>query len=163
MRLNLMALIALFVMALATCDVCAQRRSRRAQWQPVTQMQQPIYVSSSTTKELQKSSNDVSGDAIDEVNALRAKRGLPPFQKDPLLCKAALACAQARASALNAGHTANDFAYLPSGAHAASAGCAAWPQEMGFGACCVYDNYSVAGAAWVIGRDGLRYCHLYVR
>jgi hypothetical protein len=29
--------------------------------------------------------------------------------------------------------------------------------------CCVYENYTYAGAAWVSGRDGRRYMHLFVR
>jgi hypothetical protein len=29
--------------------------------------------------------------------------------------------------------------------------------------CCVYDNYTYGGAAYVTGRDGKRYMHLFVR
>ena len=39
-----------------------------------------------------------SNDALAEVNAYRAKRGLPPFQHDPQLTKAALAAATKRAA-----------------------------------------------------------------
>jgi hypothetical protein len=61
-----------------------------------------------------------------------------------------------------AGHTANDFQFLPAGARADAAGCAAWPQGMGWGSCCTFENYTYAGAAYVLGSDGQRYMHLYV-
>ncbi len=37
------------------------------------------------------------------------------------------------------------------------------PGRRGFGACCSYENWNYAGAAAVIGRDGRRYMHLFVR
>lgn len=101
--------------------------------------------------------------ALAEVNAARASRGLPPYIHDPALSTAALACAQARANSLYAGHTQNDFAALPPGAMARASGCAAWEPFMGWGACCTYERYTYAGAAVVIGRDGKRYMHLFVR
>jgi len=102
-------------------------------------------------------------EALDEVNATRAKRGLPPFQYDEGLTKGAQACAQFRADRLIQGHTSNDFGFLPTGAHAPSAGCAAWEPSLGWGACCTYDRYTYAGAAYAMGRDGRRYMHLFVR
>lgn len=102
-------------------------------------------------------------DALAEVNAARAARGLPPFQRDDGLMQAAYSCAQARASVLWDGHTRNDFAALPAGAYARATGCAAWSPSMGWGSCCTYENYSYAGAAYVMGRDGRRYMHLFVR
>jgi hypothetical protein len=62
-----------------------------------------------------------------------------------------------------AGHTSNDFAFVPAGTFASSAGCAAAEAGWGWMSCCVYENYTYAGAAWVSGRDGRRYMHLFVR
>jgi hypothetical protein len=104
-----------------------------------------------------------SADALDEVNAVRAARGLRPFARDDNLRRAAAGCAEFRAARLMAGHTANDFAALPAGTSASAAGCAAWEQGMGWGACCTYENYTYAGAAYAMGRDGRRYMHLFVR
>lgn len=104
-----------------------------------------------------------TADALDEVNATRAARGLHPFVRDEGLTQAAAGCAEFRAARLMAGHTANDFAAVPSGAYATAAGCAAWDPGMGWGACCTYDNYTYAGAAYAYGPDGRRYMHLFVR
>lgn len=102
-------------------------------------------------------------DALDEVNAVREKRGLPKFVRDEGLTKAAEKCADYRASKLIAGHTSNDFSFVPAGFSASAAGCAAWPEGMGWGSCCTYESYKHAGAAWAKGRDGRRYMHLFVR
>jgi len=102
-------------------------------------------------------------DALGEVNAARAKAGLPPFLFDKALTVAARNAATYRAEHLIEGHTANDFAYLPSGSTAAAAGCAAWQPSQGWGSCCTYDSYSRAGAAISYGRDGRRFMHIYVR
>lgn len=102
-------------------------------------------------------------EAIAEVNAARVARGLPPFIRDDGLTAAALNTAAFRAERLMAGHTSNDFAGLPEGVSATSAGCAAWEPSWGWGACCTYDVYTYAGAAWAMGKDGRRYMHLYVR
>jgi hypothetical protein len=102
-------------------------------------------------------------DALAEVNAARARRGLRPFLPDPALNQAARACAQLRASRRIQGHLSNDFAHVPAGTFARGAGCAAWPPGMGWGACCTYENWTYAGAAWAMGADGQRYMHLFVR
>jgi hypothetical protein len=104
-----------------------------------------------------------SADALDEVNATRAVRGLHPFIRDEGLTRAAAGCAEFRAARFMAGHTANDFAAVPAGAYATAAGCAAWEPGMGWGACCTYDSYTYAGAAYAMGADGRRYMHLFVR
>ena len=101
-------------------------------------------------------------DALDEVNALRASRGLRPFIRDEALTQAAQTCATVRAQALCFGHTTNDFAALPPGSHAASAGCAAYPASMGWLSCCTNENYTYGGAAYAMGADGKRYMHLFV-
>jgi hypothetical protein len=100
-------------------------------------------------------------EVLAEVNAQRAKRGLRPFLLDLKLSEAAFNCAVFRAYNRIEGHTSNDFAYLPQGAKANCAGCAAWPQGMGFGACELYSNFRYAGVAFCIGRDGKRYCHAF--
>jgi hypothetical protein len=103
-------------------------------------------------------------DALAEVNAARAQRGLRPYLPDSLLNQAARACAKQRAARLIAGHLPeSDFTYLPTSATAAAAGCAAWTPDWGWGSCCTYDSYTYAGAAWVMGQDGRRYMHLFVR
>jgi uncharacterized protein YkwD len=102
-------------------------------------------------------------DGLDEVNAKRAARGLAPFIRDESLTQAARACAAYRASYGLFGHTSNDFAFVPAGSSASSTGCAAYPASYGWMSCCTYDGYTYAGAAWVAGRDGKRYMHLYVR
>lgn len=102
-------------------------------------------------------------DALAEVNAERARRGLRPFVHDPLLNQAARSCAKLRATHFIAGHLASDFAHLPAGASASAAGCGALEPSWGWGTCCTYENYTYAGAAWVMGTDGKRYMHLFVR
>jgi hypothetical protein len=104
-----------------------------------------------------------SSEALDEVNAVRAARGLRPFIRDANLTSAATVCSEFRAARLIAGHTGNDFAALPAGASATSAGCAAWEPGFGWGSCCTYDGYTYGGAAYAMGRDGRRYMHLFVR
>jgi uncharacterized protein YkwD len=103
------------------------------------------------------------GDGLDEVNAKRAARGLRPFIRDEGLTQAARACASYRAQYSMFGHTSNDFAFVPSGSSASSAGCAAYPASYGWMSCCTYEGYTYGGAAWVTGRDGKRYMHLFVR
>lgn len=100
-------------------------------------------------------------EALDEVNALRARHGLAPFAYDEDLTRAAKGCADFRAERLMTGHC-NDFAALPSGASADAAGCAAWHPEMGWGSCCTLENHRYAGAAYSYGRDGRRYMHIFV-
>lgn len=102
-------------------------------------------------------------DALDEVNAARAARGLRPYILDGRLAEAAQLAAQYRAERRIAGHTSNDFGFLPVGSDATAAGCAAWPSELGWGACCTYEAWTYAGAAVAVGPDGQRYMHLFVR
>lgn len=102
-------------------------------------------------------------EALNEVNAARATRGLRPFVHDPNLTVAAQACASIRSSSRIAGHLANDFSYLPGGVSASASGCGALELSWGWGTCRTYDNYTYAGAAVVMGADGKRYMHLFVR
>lgn len=103
-------------------------------------------------------------EALDEVNATRAARGLYPYVYDEGLTVAAKRLALTRATYLIEGHLANDFAAVPPGSYARSTGCAAWPPHLGWGSCCQYDTqFRYAGAAWHMGRDGRRYMHLVVR
>lgn len=109
-------------------------------------------------------------EAMDELNAQRARKGIPPFIRDDGLTIAAGRAAAFRAARFMAGHTASDFAYVPAGSHADAAGCGAWAvgtvttDGWTFGTCCADDRgYRFGGAAWVMGSDGRRYMHLYVR
>src|SRR5262245_16848094 len=100
---------------------------------------------------------------LDEVNTARAARGLQPYLLDENLARAASDCAIYRARYRIDGHTSNDFGFLPAGAQARAAGCAAWPVGSGWGSCCTYDNFQYAGAAYCVGPDGKRYMQLFVR
>jgi len=100
-------------------------------------------------------------DALAEVNAARARRGLRPYTWDAGLTAGAINAANFRAARLIAGHTSNDFSALPRGVNAPVAGCAAWEPSAGWGSCCTFENWRYAGAAWAMGRDGRRYMHLF--
>jgi hypothetical protein len=177
-------LSALLIIALCAAATQAGGGGRRQRWQPSyepswnyasSETEQPTRISQyapveadatrGTTEASRPTSEPPTGDdALAEVNATRAQRGLRPYQHDPLLNQAAQACAKQRATRQISGHLPeSDFHYLPSGASANAAGCAAWTPDWGWGACCTYDNYTYAGAAWVMGQDGRRYMHLFVR
>jgi len=105
-------------------------------------------------------------DPLAQVNARRAAAGLRLYVHDPALTTAARSAATYRARFRIRGHVETglgDFQFLPAGASATAAGCAAWPPADGFAACAMYDSYTYAGAATVIGDDGLAYHHLFVR
>jgi hypothetical protein len=132
-----------------------------------SEMVRKDLVSTPTTPDIQAAiaslSHPDSAEALDEVNAARAARGLRPFIRDDNLTSAATVCAEFRAARLIAGHTSNDFAALPPGTSSSAAGCAAWEPTSGWGSCCTYESYTYAGAAYATGRDGRRYMHLFVR
>lgn len=67
-------------------------------------------------------------EAMAEVNAARAKRGLPAFQRDDGLTTGALACATYRARRGIKGHY-RDFFFLPEGTTAKASGCGALSDE----------------------------------
>lgn len=141
------------------------RRYRNRTQPQVVQYQQPTTIVSATPAPV-ASTKSLTGsdDALDEVNAERAKRGLRPFINDPLLNKAAQAAARQRAARHIHGHLPeSDFSYLPDGGRASSAGCGALEPSWGWGTCCTYDSYTYCGAAWVMGDDGRRYMHVFVR
>lgn len=110
-------------------------------------------------------------EALADVNARRAARGLPPFAEDPGLTEAAKRAAAFRARHRLFGHvpgTPGDFGFLPPGVSADSAGCAAYDDHTvrrfgGWLSCCMDENWRFAGAAWARGTDGKRYMHLFVR
>ncbi len=165
MRLMLV-LVALFVVADATVHAGPPRRNRQ---RPATNVvtEKPAQEQQVTTARYfdpNTATTQGSDDALDEVNAERAKRGLKAFLPDPLLNQAAKACAKQRASRSIHGHLPeSDFHYLPAGAQATAAGCGALEPSWGWGTCCTEGNYTYAGAAWVMGNDGRRYMHLFVR
>jgi hypothetical protein len=111
----------------------------------------------------QETAKKATKSALKEVNAARARRGLPPYKEDKRLTVAAHGAAKYRAARLIAGHTPNDFQFVPKGGVAQAAGCAAWEPSWGWGSCCTYENWRYAGAAWAMGRDGRRYMHLFLR
>lgn len=101
-------------------------------------------------------------EALDELNELRKKRGLKPYIRDNGLTLAAARAAKARADRLLFGHLDNDFVCLPSGTRADAAGCAAYANT-GWLSCCMWESATYAGAAYVVGKDGKRYMHLFIR
>lgn len=162
------ALAALTALALAqTLDAGPlRRRAQSAPAQPAA-LSQPIPAAMPGPGPTTAVPDETGAvDALDEVNAARAARGLRPFVRDPLLSAGAARLAVARARVRLFGHFtggAGDFAYLPPGANAAVTGCAAYPASYGWMSCAVYDNYTYAGAAWAMGADGKRYMHLVAR
>jgi hypothetical protein len=158
-------LLALFALAAVAVDAEAgpfRRRVQPAYSQP-SYVQPVTYTAQYTPATDSATTSAGTGDGLDEVNAQRAARGLRPLVRDDGLTQAAKACAAFRAERGMFGHTSNDFAFLPPGSTAASAGCAAYPASQGWMSCCVYENYTYAGAAYVTGRDGRRYMQLFVR
>lgn len=106
------------------------------------QVQQSVKVE--TKVEIKKTAKTtVQVDALAEVNACRAARGLRPFLKCDGLTRAAIRAATHRAIFRIRGHCSGnmgDFQFLPEGFNASAAGCAAWPSELGFGSCCMYEG-----------------------
>jgi hypothetical protein len=101
-------------------------------------------------------------DALDEVNAARAQRGLRPFARDANLTAGAMQAATIRAAHRVHGHLANDFNCLPPGTTAAAAGCGVEYAGFGWLACCTYENWQSAGAAKARDSSGRWYFHLFV-
>lgn len=101
-------------------------------------------------------------DALAEVNAARAQRGLRPFAHDPNLTAGAMQAATIRASRGIHGHLANDFHCLPPGTTAAAAGCGVEHPGFGWLSCCTFDNYQMAGAAKCRDANGRWFFHLFV-
>ena len=156
----------LIVATEAAVEAGSIRRYRRAPSVSTTPAQAPMQSqkeSAADQSESNATATKIGDDALAEVNAARVKRGLRPFLPDPLLEQAARTCAKIRSANRIAGHLSNDFAHLPSGASATSAGCGALEPSWGWGTCCTYENYTYAGAAWMMGADGRRYMHLFVR
>lgn len=106
-----------------------------------------------------------ASDALDHVNAERAKRGLAPYIRDHLLTQGAMACAKFRAERLIPFHTDNDFRFLPGGASARVGGAGTGGYgPWGFLACAMFERDArYAGAAWARGRDGKMYCQTFVK
>jgi len=152
-----------FLTALTTGSDAGPLRRRSQPSSPSPTYQPAPAAPVASTSYYAPAGDSAPGDGLDEVNALRAGRGLRPFVRDEGLTAGARACAAARAARGQFGHTANDFAFLPAGASASAAGCAAYPASYGWMSCCVYDAGTTAGAAWVTGGDGRRYMQLFVR
>ncbi len=162
----LMIFSALTVATEATVEAGSFRRYRRTPSVSTTPAPAAVQLQKESTVDRSGSSTTAtknSDDGLAEVNAARTKRGLRPFLPDPLLYQAARTCAKIRSTNRIEGHLSNDFAHLPSGSSATSAGCGALEPSWGWGTCCTYDNYTYAGAAWLMGADGKRYMHLFVR
>ena len=157
--------IVMLLVVVGTAQAGPIRRYRQYRYAPPAPSQSTVQVrDASVVRPVSDATLPKSvDDALDEVNAERAKRGLRPFLPDPLLNEAARSCAKIRATKQIEAHLDSDFHYLPAGASATAAGCGALEPSWGWGTCCTYDNYTYAGAAWVMGADGKRYMHLFVR
>jgi hypothetical protein len=108
-------------------------------------------------------------DGLDTVNRQRASKGLKPFIRDEAMSQGAAKIADYRAANLISGHVRGnrgDFAFLPPGARATAGGAGAWPMDivniLHWGTCCSDENWTYAGAASAMGRDGKLYMHLFV-
>lgn len=97
-----------------------------------------------------------------EVNRQRAMKGLRPYVLCVELQRAAEECARYRARYRIRGHTSSDMSFAAPG-YATCAGCAAWNNDGSYGACAIDGNYTYAGAATVVGMDGLAYHQLLLR
>ncbi len=151
-------MLALLVTPLAN----AQRFRRSYNYQPSNVQ----YITPETAASPYTGNAKECKDAIKEVNVARVARGLKPFINDPLLNQAAYSAAVYRASRLINGHVEGnrgDFQFLPEGANCNTAGCGALEPSWGWGACGTYENYTYVGCAWVMGRDGKRYMHQFLR
>lgn len=102
-------------------------------------------------------------DALAEVNAARAARGLRPYLRDDGLTVAAKAAAKYRAERGIRGHCNSDFVFLPAGAHSNCAGCAALDASWKFQACEQFGRWTYCGAASVQGADGRMYHHAFYK
>ena len=132
--------------------------------QPVGAEPTPLPTERIAGSEQPKDNRD---DALDEVNAKRATRGLHPYTRDEGLTVAARAAAKYRAERHMFGHAMDqpmgDFRFVPKGTTAVSAGCAAYPASYGWMSCDIWEPNRYGGAAWYPGTDGKRYMHLYIR
>ena len=124
---------------------------------------------------------NAADDALHEVNAARAERGLPPYINDPVLAASAKAAAEYRAKYRRPGHLHvfiggveyNDFSFLPAGYQwygpddwsMIDSGCEHpdYPPR-DWAACCTHDTeYTHAGAAFAYDANGRRYNHIFAR
>lgn len=171
--MRIMLTVVLLVATFSTVEAGGRFRRATQNYQPYSSCQPSTFMPVSTPSEASIGtvlpgpiSTTPTTSALDEVNTLRAKRGLRPFIHDQNLTIAAQATANFRAERFLFGHVqggGGDFQFLPAGTNANAAGCAAYPASYGWMSCCTYDNYQFAGAAFTIGRDGKRYMHLFVR
>ena len=157
MRIILSCLVALCLVT--SVDAGGRRSRQRAAQNNVVWESQPVVSSAPASVEA-TSHLKGSDDALAEVNAKRVNKGLPPLRKDSLLCQAALLVSKQRAARGIHGHLPeSDFTYVHQvGGSASVGGCGALEDSWGWETC-AYDSpqYTVGGAAWVRGADGLRY------
>lgn len=161
---TILSLLALLTLA-ATAEAGPLRRRAAIRHQSRTVTETTPYGTTVKTSErtVMRGNPEAFGDALDQVNAMRASRGMPAYIRDDGLTQAAIAAASHRATYGIAGHTSNDFAFLPAGSSASAAGCGAMDASWGFRACTVYEHWTYAGAATALGSDGRLYHHIFVR
>lgn len=158
---SFLTVLVLFTLSVTTADA-GPVRNRRAAQPAYARTTRTTTVSTPAATASVSTTTETGADALAQVNAQRAARGLRPFLRDEGLSQAANRCAAFRARHGLFGHTGNDFSFVVGGG-ASAAGCAAYPASYGFMACCTYENYTYAGAASVVGADGRSYHHIFVR
>ncbi len=107
-----------------------------------------------------------ANDTLDEINAWRATKGLPPFIRDEMFTESAQRCADYRAAHLLEGHTYMDHQFLSdkSGITKIASGCAKRSPGERFNSCGIEKTvYTRCGAAVAIGRDGQVYMQVFLR
>lgn len=118
-------------------------------------------VQSSSTTDV-KVRGDAAFDALNLVNQQRAAMGLKPFIRDEALTAAAMSLSVHRAQHRIAGHTRNDFQFLPPGSNATASGCCYTPRS-DWGACCTDDRKATHAGAAVAVVNGRWFCSIFVR
>lgn len=112
----------------------------------------------------------MAGDALDQVNAKRARLGLRPFIRDEGLTQGAVACAKFRAAHHHHGHWmvgGGDFSFLPPGVQMAAGGAEApgwWNHDPAWLTCCDDESqWTYAGAGVAQDETGAYYQSLFVK
>ena len=150
-------LLTVLALSLIIPEASALGRRRRAE---------PVYCQPQSYSPVSTASPGPATDALDELNRLRAMRGLYPLIRDDGLTQGALSCATYRAQHGIRGHVTGglgDFAFIKVGS-ASVGGCSAVEAEWGFLACEQYTRqYRYAGAASVVGPGGIVYNHLFLK
>src|SRR4051812_1759231 len=123
-----LVLTILSLVVLGSSAEAAGRRSRTSYNSTTSQSSNGNYYHTESYKSNTPRETGPANAALNEVNAARARRGLPPFIQDNLLAVAAQRIAEYRAQHHIHGHISGGmgvFGFLPPGASADAGGCGA--------------------------------------